>query len=604
MDARTLISPAFAWRPSLAALASGLLLYVSGCAIPQLCCPDPGPNLPASFHGRTSEENSAQVGIVEFFDDRALTTLITNGIVQNQELKIRNEEIRIANNEVLARRGAYLPFFGLGARAGVEQNSKFTPLGAAEEQLTYPGGGNFPRPMGNFALFGNLWWQIDIWRELRNARDAAIERYERAIEDRNYFVTELVADIAENYYELAALDQRLLYLDQTIKLQQQSLEVAKAQKQAARGTELGVQRFLAEVRKNESQRFIVKQRIIQVENQINFLAGRYPELVERAAWDFIKLDSRAIQVGVPAQLLGNRRDIRAAERELNAAGLDVLVARARFFPRLIINAGVGFEAFDPKYLFNPGAFVANAAGELTAPLINRNAIQAEYMTADARQLQALYTYQRTILNAYVEVVNSITKVENYRQSVAIKQEQVKALEESVSIARNLFNAPIEEKFATVEYVDVLLATRDLLDARTDLIEAKQQQLTAIVNAYQALGGGFLMTSNGPELAELFCAPYPVEISSEEIPTPTPQSPTPLSPAPQVPAQQVAPQQIPAQQTPPLNPMPPLDPQAPPKPEDGGIPMPQPAANPPGLQIVPSGPALPAIPAIPATPPQR
>lgn len=586
MEAHDPTPPTIAARPHLAAIASCLLLLLAGCQIPPLSSPALGPTLPESFQGRMSEESSAQIGIVEFFDDRTLTQIITQGIVQNQDLQVRNQEIRVASNEILARRGAYLPFLSLGARGGFERNSRFTPLGAAEDQLTPPIG-TFPDPLSRVSLFANLYWQIDIWRELRNARDAAIQRYYEAIEDRNYTVTELVSEIAENYYELAALDQRLVYLDQTIKIQQQSYEVALAQKERARGTELGVQRFLAEVRKNESQRLIVRQRIIQTENRINFLAGRYPQLIDRTAWDFIRLDSRALQVGVPAQLLLNRRDIRAAENELRATGLDILVARARFFPRLVITAGVGTEAFDPRYLFNPGAFIANAAGELVAPLVNRSALRADYLTADARQLQALITYQRTILNAYVEVVNNITKAENYRQSVQIKQQQVIALERSVDVARSLFNAPIEEKFATVEYVDVLLATRDLLDARTDLIETKQQQLTAIVNAYQALGGGFLMTNGGPELDSLFCAPYPIEIDAEDIPSPAPdpnaKSPdAEMVPAPApaaAPADPAAPPALPQPQDPTMLPAPAVPPP--------DLPTPRAAGKPPEMGILPA-----------------
>jgi multidrug efflux system outer membrane protein len=504
-------------------LACTMLLALSGCRmIPNLCCADRGPVLPDTYNGITSEENSAQVGIVEFFNDPILTQLIVQGLVQNQELKIRNQDIQIASNEIMAARAAYLPFLGLSARGGMEKNSRFTPLGAAEDQLTYPGGGRFPDPLGNVRLSADVWWQIDIWRQLRNARDAAAQRYVEAVESRNYLITQLVADTAENYFELASLDQRLIYLDQTIALQEQSLEVAKAQKAAARGTELGVQRFLAEVRKNQSQRLIVRQRIIEVENRINFLVGRYPQPVDRQNWNFITLDSRPLNVGVPAQLLQNRRDVRAAEREVAASGLDVLVARANFYPKLILTAGVGYEAFSPKYLFDPEAFVANAAGELTAPLINRRAIRAQYLSANARQLQAIYDYQRTLLQAFTDVVNNMNKVQNYRKSVDIRQEQVIALDESVKVARDLFNAPIKEEFARVEYVDVLLATRDLLEARTNMLETKQQQLTAIVDTYQALGGGYLVSSSGTEFPELFCGPVDVHLG-EVIAPPAPDN---------------------------------------------------------------------------------
>lgn len=506
--------------------------------------------MPNDFNGKSSAENTAQVGIDEFFNDPVLTNLIYEGLASNQELKIRNQEVQIARNEILSRRGAYLPFVSVGARGGFDRTSRYTPLGAAEDQLTYPGGGRFPDPLGNVGLSANLFWQVDIWRQLRNARDSATQRYVEAVEARDYFVTRLVAEVAENYYELASLDKRLVFLDQTIEIQKQSLQVAEAQKEAARGTELGVQRFLAEVRKNESQRLIVQQRIIEVENKINFLAGRYPQRVAREQWDFINLDSRILNVGVPAQLLQNRRDIRAAERELAASGLDVQVARANFYPQLNISAGVGFEAFNPRYLFDPGAFIANTAGDLVAPLINKKAIRAEYQSANARQLQAAYDYQRTVLNAFTEVVNRMAKVENYRQSVLIKQGQVKALEESVSVATNLFQN------ARAEYVDVLLSQRDLLEARTALIETKQQQLSAIVNAYQALGGGYLLTSGGTTYADIRCLPPEMLPSmlpmGEETPVPLPGNetlPVPpggdsLMPAPLAPAADPAP--VPAQ----------------------------------------------------------
>jgi multidrug efflux system outer membrane protein len=498
------------------ALACAMLFALTGCRIPTLLRPDPGPALPTTYNGKTTEENSARVGLYEFFDDPILNDLLTVGLAQNLELKIRNQELAIASNEIMARRGAYLPFVSVGARGGFEKNSRFTPLGAAEAQLLSPVG-PFPDPMPNWAIFADLDWRIDIWRQLRNARDSAINRYVEAIERRNFLVTQLVAETAENYYELAALQKRQEFLNQTITLQEQSLEVTRLQLAAGRGTKLAVQRLLAEVRKNESQRFIIRQRTIEVQNEINVLVGRFPQPVESMKWDFITLDARQLNVGVPAQLLQNRRDIQAAERELIAAGLDVRVARANFFPTLDITASVGYEAFNPKYFFNPEALTARAFGELVGPLINKAAIRAEYLTANARQLQAVYDYQLTILNAFTEVTNAVAKAENYRQSVAIQQRQVVALEESIDIARSLFNAPLKEDFARVDYIDVLLATRDLLEARTALIETKQQQLSAIVRAYQALGGGYLLTSNGPEFCVLFTPP--TDISEYEVVNP-------------------------------------------------------------------------------------
>ncbi|MCA9181844.1 MAG: TolC family protein [Planctomycetales bacterium] len=435
-------------------------------------------------NGSVNTDNSAQVAWNRFFDDPCLTSLIGQALSGNQELLILTEDIQIAANEVRARRGAYFPFVTLGAGAGLEKPSLFTPGGAVEDQLSVLPGKGFPEPLPDFLTAANLTWEIDIWRKLRNARDAASLRYLGTADGRNYMVTRMIAEVADNYYQLLALDNRLMILDKTIELQQASLTTAELMMQAARGTELAVQRFQAEVRKNQSEKLIIQQQIVEAENRINFLLGRYPQPVERPNVDYIDMNLHALSVGVPAQLLQNRPDIRQAERELQAAGLDVKVARARFYPSLGISAGVGYRAFNTKYLLtSPESLIYNVAGDLVAPLFNRAAIKADYLTANAMQLQAVYNYQRTILNAYTEVVNHIAKVENYRQSIEIKKNQLEALVGSVDTATKLFQS------ARGEYLDVLLSQRDMMEARMVLVETKQEQLAAIVNAYQALGGG-------------------------------------------------------------------------------------------------------------------
>lgn len=470
-------------------LICSILTWAPGCRIPCLRGPEPAREIPDTFQGEISGENSSQVSIEEFFDDPTLTELIGQGMMFNQELKILGEEIQIANNEILRRRGAYLPFIGLGAGAGLDKPSFFMPNGAAEEQLTAANGSPFPTPLPDFLVAANLSWQIDIWRQLRNARDAATLRFLGTTEGRNYVVTRLVAEIAENYYGLMALDKRIENLDFTIRLQEQSLEIAKSQKEGVRGTELGVQRFRAEVRKNQSQKLIIRQEIIEVENRINFLVGRFPQPVHRVSDKFFDLSLHALKLGVPAELLQNRPDIRKAELELAAADLDIKVARANFYPRVRITAGIGYEAFNPKYLvMTPESLIYNVAGDLMVPLINRTAIQADYMNANAKQLQAVYNYQRTVLNAFTEVINRISKVQNYSSSIELKKQQLQSLEASVDVATKLFNA------TRVEYIDVLFAQRDLMDARMVLIDTKREQLGAIVNTYQALGGGLIQFS--------------------------------------------------------------------------------------------------------------
>jgi NodT family efflux transporter outer membrane factor (OMF) lipoprotein len=496
-----------AWMPALAIL-------LSSCGIPQLRPTDPVRELPDSFNGVTSDENSSQVGVDEFFNDPILTSLVDEALVGNLDLKILAEDIQIANNEILGRSGAYLPFVTIGGAAGLDKPSVFTRAGAVDNNVPFLPGQFLPTPLPDFLGSTNLTWQIDIWRQLRNARDAAAFRYLGTGEGRNYVITRLTAEIAENYYMLLSLDKRLENLDRIIGFQEQSLRMAISKKDAGQGTELGVQRFLAEVRRNQSEKLIVNQDIIQAENRINFLLGRYPQAVERNSADFFDLHLHALSLGVPADLLQNRPDVRQAERELAAAGLDVKVARARFYPRLNITSGVGWEAFNTKYLFTtPESLIYYVAGDLVAPLINKRAIQADYMNANAKQLQAVYNYTRVVLNAFTEVINRVTKVQNYTRSIEIKVQQLDALEASVDVATKLFEN------AQVEYIDVLFAQRDLRDARMVLIDTKKDQLSAIVDTYQALGGGLLRSQ--------FSEP---PIASPEPNVPPPSEPTDDGPA--------------------------------------------------------------------------
>ena len=568
-------------RVAARAIACGLLLTLPACRLPQLRQAETGTVVPETFNGTASPDSSAKLRADEFYSDPLLVALMCQALAGNRELKILEEEIQIARNEVLTRRGSFLPLIGLRGRAGLDTSSAFMPLGAAERQLQYRPGRNFPDPPGDFGVGLNILAPIDIWRELRNARDAAVQRYNAAVERRNDFVTKMVADVAENYYTLMALDKRMDTLNQIIDFQQKSLTGARLLFEAGRITELPVQRFEAEVRKNQSEKLIVRQEVIEAENRINFIAGRVPQPVDRNTTGFLDLTIHSLSAGVPAQLLQNRPDVRQAERELMAAGLDVKVARAHFFPRVDLTATVGTQAFALKYLFNPESLVATAAGELSAPLINKAAIRAEYRSANARQLEAVYSYQRTVLSAVTEVVNRLAMVENYTRSIEIKNQQLVALEKAVVAANSLFQA-----VNRLEYLEVLTVQRDLLEARTVLINTKRQQLSAVVNAYQALGGG----------SELLCLPTdPARVLPDAQPGAEPRKdmkppvpPPAVAPAPGAPPGPGA--------APPLPPAPPgLGAAAPPLP---AVPS-APAASPEPLRLPDIPPRLSDLPPLPA-----
>lgn len=442
--------------------------------------------LPESYQLEQADTiNSARKKWNDFFTDPQLHTLIEQALANNQELNIMLQQIAVSHNEIQARKGEYLPFVNLRAEAEVEKVGEFTRNGAVEENLNIREADAFPDPLTNYQVGLFASWELDVWKKLRNSKKAAVMEYLATVEGKNFMVTNLVAEIASSYYELLALDYQLKIINQNLEFQGTSLEIVKIQKQAARATELAVKRFEAEVYKNRSERYDIKQQIVEVENKINFLIGQQPTVVARSNQDFIEIEIDSVSKGIPAQLLQYRPDIRQAELELAAAKLNVQVARANFYPSFGIRSGVGLEAFQPKFLTStPSSLLYSLAGDVVSPLINRNAIKAAYHTANDRQLQAVFEYEKTILKAYIEVANKLSAIENLKKSYDLKIEQVKSLNESIDISNKLFQS------ARADYMEVLLTQRDALNAKTELVETRKNQLLTRVGIYKALGGGW------------------------------------------------------------------------------------------------------------------
>lgn len=146
------------------------------------------------------------------------------------------------------------------------------------------------------------------------------------------------------------------------------------------------------------------------------------------------------------------------------------MTRANFYPRFTLRADVGFQAFNPLYLINPKSLAVHVLGDAMAPIINRNAIRATYYNATAKQVQSVFMYQQTLLNAYLEVVNQLASNQNYSQSFDVKAKQVDILSRSIDISESLF------KSARADYTEVLLTQREALEAKMELTEIKKKQI--------------------------------------------------------------------------------------------------------------------------------
>ncbi len=462
-----------------------LALIYTGCSVPPIAHRTENRTVPVGYNNSQDSTNTAKISWKSYFTDPYLTALIDTAFKNNQELNITLQEIEISRQEIRARKGEYLPFVGLGGGAGVDKIGRYTNIGASEATTDIKPGKETPEFLPDVQVAAFARWEVDIWHKLRNARKAAVSRYLASVEGRNFMMTNLISEIANSYYELLALDAQLAIIQQNIEIQTNALKIVRMEKEATRVTELAVKRFEAQVLHTQDLQYDIRQRITVTENRINFLMGRYPQPVQRDKASFANLVPNVMQAGIPSQLLQNRPDVKQAENNLAAAKLDVEVARANFYPSLSLNAALGLRAFSPVYIAKlPESLVATLAGDLAGPLINKNAIKATYASASARQIQAVYEYERTVLNAYIEVANQLSNISNLASSYDLKTKEVEALTQSVTISNRLFAS------ARADYMEVLLTQRDALESRFDLIETKMQQMNATVNIYRALGGGW------------------------------------------------------------------------------------------------------------------
>lgn len=460
------------------------LLY-TGCKTPALVQVPQAKTAPATFNSSSDTANSAAATFKSFYKDGYLTALIDTALKNNQELSIMLQEIEIARNEVRIKHGAILPRVEAGGGIGIEKVGRYTSQGAGDASTEITPGKEVPEWLPDFkgGLFAS--WEVDIWKKLRNSKKAAATRYLATAEGRNFVVTNLVAEIADSYYELLALDNQLDIVKQTITLQKNALEIVKVQKQAAAATELAVKKFEAEVLGSQSMEYDILQKIQERENAINFLLGRFPQHIKRDTTGLLNLQPMQVAAGIPSQLLQNRPDIRQAELELAATKLDVAVAKAEFYPSFNISGVLGFQAFNPTYLVKlPESVLFGLAGDLAGPLINKHAITAEYYNANAKQIQAVYNYERSILNAYIEVSTQLSGIQNFEKKYDLKAQEVAALVKSIDIAGDLF------KNARADYLEVLMTQRDALESKIELVETKLSQFNAATNVYRALGGGW------------------------------------------------------------------------------------------------------------------
>lgn len=444
--------------------------------------------IPESFAHTKDLTNSATIDWRQFFSDTTLIGLIDTALENNLDLLMTLQRIEVARANLRLSKGALFPEISGVGSVSQRKFGRFTMDGAGNRETEITPGRTVPTHLPDYYIGLQTTWEADIWGKLRSKKKAAFARYLGSIEGKNIVLTNLIAEIAIAYYELLSLDTKLEIIRETIRLQEEALAVVTVQKQAAAANELAVQQFEAQLLNFRALEVEILQRITESESRINFLLGRFPQLVVREKSILSKEIFAQIKVGIPSDLLKNRPDIKQAELELVATKADVVSAKRAFYPSLNITGAVGFQAFSTSFLFrSPESLAYTALGTLSAPIINRSAIKAQFKTAHAKQIEALYNYQKTIINGYREVYNEMSNIKNLEQAHNLETKKVAALTQSIEISSELFRT------GRANYLEVLITQQNALQSKLELVNTKQQQFNAMVNIYKALGGGWRHT---------------------------------------------------------------------------------------------------------------
>ncbi len=472
-------------------IAYGFLFSIAGltgCSSLNTALSIPEKTLPDTFTQTVDKNEGITVASVnwrEYFTDNNLQNLLDEAVKNNPDLQMALQRIEISRSSVKLANGALLPQVSLNVGGSVRRFGLYTMDGAGNSTTQITPGQTIPTNLPDMYLGMQSSWEIDIWEKLRHQRESAISTYLASVEGTNFVISTLVADVASYYTELLALDNELALVQQTITKQQEALEVIQLQKEVGRANELAVQQFHAELLNTKILEKNIQQQVIEVENKINFLLGSYPKPIKRNKDVFAHELPIQIASGFPSQLLANRPDIREAEFKIEASKFDLQAAKAAFYPNFNITASLGFQAFNPEFLFSSPASIAYSVfGTLVAPIINMNALKAQFNTAQANQLTAMYHYQKTVLNAYVEVANQLVAIQNLQEINLLKTQQNALLKKSVGTSGELYRT------ARATYLEVLLAQQNALQSNIELIGVIKQQRLSAINIYKALGGGW------------------------------------------------------------------------------------------------------------------
>jgi NodT family efflux transporter outer membrane factor (OMF) lipoprotein len=456
-------------------LQSLLLISLTACGVTREY-KKPDAALPVSYRGGViaakgspDESSVALLSYNSFFADKTLCALIDTAAANNIDLQVALKNIDYARQTLHSSRLGLLPTLNVGV-----QNSR-----------TNPSDNGAKTNVEDYTASATSSWEVDIWGKIRSRNHSALAAYLKTQEAAKAVRTRLVADVASGYYNLLMLDVQLESSKKNLAIADTTFKMIGLQYDAGQVTALAVQQQEALRQSIAGSLPAIEQKIAVQENALSILCGRMPGVIQRDRALFAIKVADVLPSGIPAALLQNRPDVRAAELAVRGAHADMGESKAALYPSLTVTAAGGLEAFKTSQWFTlPGSLFGVLQGALVQPVFQRGQLKAKYEQSKIKREQTELEFKQLLLKAVGEVSDALTQLDKVKSQELIAEQRVAILHKAVSDAGMLF------KSGMATYLEIMIAQTNALQAELDLANIRRQHLAAMAELYRSLGGGW------------------------------------------------------------------------------------------------------------------
>ena len=444
--------------------------------------PVPAPELPASFRGAVNTDTTgiADLPWKNFFEsDPELLVLIDSAIARNFDMQLAMKNIESAKLVLRQSKLGYWPQVGLNVTGNYNRPSDNSLNGLSASSFLHT------KHIEDYNANVGLTWEADIWGKIRNQKSRALAEYLQTAEARKAVQTQIVSGVAEGYYNLLMLDAQLSVARKNLGLNDSTLHIIQLQFNAGDVTALGVQQ--AEAQRQVAAELVpqLEQQILLQENALSVLSGRSPDSVHRSlVLEQVKVRD-SLATGVPAGMVSRRPDVNSSELDLTIANANVGISKASLYPSLVITASGGLNSFTASNWFNiPASLFGVVGGGLTQPIFQRRELKTQYELAKIDREKSVIRFRQTVLTAVGEVSDALAKINKLKEQQVVAASRVNTLQQGIKNANSLF------RNGMANYLEVITAQSNVLQGELELASVRRSQLSAEVELYRSLGGGW------------------------------------------------------------------------------------------------------------------